>query len=123
MSIDFYGKDSSGKPIMFRHDDPRSLNLCNGNAAALLGLLRLPLEQGYGEAPLPDVCRAIQAARAEFDYRVDAHTRRGVDGRGSGGCRVISPAFDEHDLADRLTRFETLVCDMTEAGAVSLYWA
>jgi hypothetical protein len=115
-------------------DDPRAMNLANDNAAALFGLLGLHADDDLcGEAPLPEVRRAIIRARATFERRVGAFLRDGavVYGRprvGDDGTvelrpvRVVAFGIDEQYLWRQLDRLEVLVAALAERGATHLGW-
>ena len=123
MSLDFYGQKANGDRIAFGYDSPKSLNLSNANGAALLRLLGLAGNDcSSGEVPLAIACKAVQKASATFDYIVDGYTRGSSDTKSPGRCRVISQGLDEYGLADRLERFATFLCDVTDEGATLIYW-
>lgn len=117
-------RDSS---VRAEGEDPDvGFNMANTNARAFLGLLRLPeADEEYGlcgSAPMATVLRAVLAARASFDYRVDSVTRKPEEGRGAGGCRFISQGVDEAYFVRRLAEFSTLVEEWTLLGAEAVSW-
>lgn len=125
MSSTFYGKRADGSAIRFGFDEPGHLDLNIGNVGALMHLLGLVgpgVDPTYGEASMAMACKAVQRARASFEYLVDDHTRPAADGRREGGCRYITSGLDEHGLRDRLDRFADLLCEATDRGATSIYW-
>jgi hypothetical protein len=117
MSIDFYGQKPDSTPIMLRHEHPRNLNMSNANARALLGLLGLPFNDGYGAASVVDVRRAIMKARALFEKKADAFTEGPLDESNYhfGG---ISKDYLRMRLDDLSSTVETLA----GMGATIIYW-
>jgi len=150
VSVTFFGIDNTRLEVtpygacaarVYLHDgpdadltDPRSMNLANDNARAFLLFSGLdPGDDLCGEAPLPEVRRAIIRARATFRRRVAAFTRpqEVVYGRprvGDDGAvelrpvRVWSAGIDEDYLARQLDRLEVLVAALAERGATPLGW-
>jgi len=107
------------------HEDSVGFNLANGNANAFLRLLDIPLEDESGlcgSLPIADVVRAVQRARASFEYRVDAVTREPSQGVGAKGCRFFSGGVDEAYFTRRLADFSNLLADWIELGADGVSW-
>jgi hypothetical protein len=124
VSISFYGVDSTtisrGCARMVGEDD--ALNLANENACALLGLLELPREP-HGNVPIPEARRAIIKARALFDRKADAFTRKADEGHGVQGARFFVAALDSVKLQNYLERFAHLVERFAGQGCTHIYWA
>jgi hypothetical protein len=123
MGIEFYGKSADGKMIALDFEDPDFLSLNLGNGAAVLGLLALPCEDGYGECTLPEARRAIILARNTYTSRAVRFMREGSDTQEPGHARVISGGLDVQGLAQRVRRFERFVDAVEKLGAVGIYWA
>ena len=123
MSVTFNG--SKGGKIVRTPDemseDSVGFNLANGNASAFLRFLKLPNEP-CGSIAMPELVRAVQRARASFDYRVDAVTRKPYTGTGALGCRVFGGGIDDEYFERRLTQFENLLADWMELGADEVTW-
>jgi hypothetical protein len=117
MSIDIYGKKPDSTPIVLRYTHPSSLNLANVNACALLRLLGLPFEQGYGEASVVDVRRAVIKAKALFEKKADAFTQEPVD-EGNYHFGGIRKDYLRMRLDDLSSTVETLA----GMGATIVYW-
>ncbi len=150
MSVSFYGLDYTRLEVtpygafpahVSLHDDPdgdlsdpRDVNLCNANAVALLGLLGLEPGEGLcGQAPLPEVRRAVIRARATFQRRVRPFLREEsvVYGRprvNEDGTVELRPVrvwrggIGEDYLARQLDRLEVLVEALAARGATHLAW-
>lgn len=125
MGISFSG--SSGKhPLLaylrLSYEHPAALNLNNGNGAALLGLLGLPCDNGYGECTMPEARRAIMQARARFARKAQEFTREGADEQIPGRARYVRGALTEDGLLRRLDMFEEFVNTMDRMGADRLTW-
>jgi hypothetical protein len=108
-----------------RAEDSVGFNMANGNASAFLRLLAIPLddESGLcGSLPMADMVRAVQRARASFEYRVDAVTCAPSEGRGAQGCRFFSGGVDESYFVRRLAEFSELLADWIELGADGVSW-
>jgi hypothetical protein len=106
VSVDIYGKRADGTAILLRYDHPRSLNMNNVNARAVLELLGLPCDEGcYGEADIHTVRRAIIKARALF-HKKAVHTS-------------ISRSYIMH----KLTKLSETVETLGGMGATHIYWA
>lgn len=103
-------------------DHPAHVNIANGNAVALLGLLGLG-DELQGEVSLPEARRAVIRARALFDRRAVGLTRGLADTKGPGHARVIVAGIDDNYLWRRLADFDRFVMFVAEKGAVSIYWA
>jgi len=120
------------------------LNLSNGRASALLGLLGLDSYDIYdGEVTLAEARRAVMRARATFSRAVHEHTspvresggqmRTGTRltfGKNAGvmssltrAPRVISTGISEDYLAGRLNDFADLVEAAAKAGATGIHWS
>lgn len=96
-----------------------SINLCNGNAGSLLGLLGLgDMDLACGEITIPEARRAVMKARATFDSKVAKFTRD--DEQHSG--RMFSMGIDNKYLKRRLEEFADLVEAGAEAGATHISW-
>jgi len=142
MSVSFMAVDSR-----VSHDYPRSvelpppfdgygLNLCNANARALLGLLRLPLgDETYGDlsgqVTIAEARRAVIRARASFERRAELFTRATEremgafsqdDGTTRIGERFVAMGIDEDYLDKRLSEFGRFVEAAAEAGADHICW-
>ena len=115
--------------------DPRNVNLANLNARAFLAFLDLQdqREDLYGEAPIPEVRRAIMRARATFHQRAHAFVRRSEIVHGSPRVnhdgtvelrpvRVWVGGIDEEYLMRQLDRLGVLVGELAERGATHLGW-
>ncbi|MBL8717412.1 MAG: hypothetical protein JNL79_15600 [Myxococcales bacterium] len=101
------------------------MNVANGNAVSLLGLLGL-LGQGHelqGEVSLPEARRAVIRARALFDRQAGGFTRQPVEVERSGHAKVIVAGIDDNYLWRRFGDFDRFVTFVGEMGAVSIYWA
>lgn len=122
MSITFYGKRSDGSMIRIPLDHPAHVNVANGNAIALLGLLGLG-DELQGDVSLPEARRAVIRARATFDRRAGGFTREPADVKRPGHARVIVAGIDVGYLDRRLADFERFVLFVAERGAVAVYWA
>lgn len=122
MSITFYGQRADGSVIKLPLDHPAHLNLANGNAVSLLGLLGLGHEL-QGEVSLPEARRAVIRARATFDRRAGGFTREPADSKRPGHARVIVAGIDTGYLDRRLADFERFILFVAEMGAVAVYWA
>jgi hypothetical protein len=117
-------------------DDPRWLNICQGNACAFLSLLGWApdgAEDMYGEKPLAEVRRAIMVARATFDRRVQGLVREEevVYGKprdnGDGTVtlkplRVYGAALGTDQLARYLDRLAVLTEALAAKGATHITW-
>lgn len=115
-------------------DDPRSVNLANTNARAFLTFLGLgDGEDLYGNAPIPEVRRAIMRARATFHQRAHAFVRRceivhaspRVNHDGTVELRPVRvhiAGIDEEYLMRQLDKLEVLVEELAERGATHLGW-
>jgi hypothetical protein len=123
-------------------DDPRFVNWANGNAAALFALLGLGAgsktewSEGYvqGEAPLPDVRRAIIRARATFERRAPELARpesveHGAPRALPDGSVELRPVrryemgLDAEGIGRRLDAFERAVDALADLGATHIAWA
>ncbi len=122
MSITFYGQRADGSTIRIPLDHSAHVNVANGNAVALLGLLGLG-DELQGEVSLPEARRAVIRARATFDRRAGSFTREPVDMKRSGHVRVIVAGIDDNYLQRRLADFDRFVMFVADKGAVSIYWA
>jgi hypothetical protein len=122
VSVTFYGKSASGGSLGLEYEHPAHLNFNIGNAAAVLALLQLPDDRGYGTCTMPEARRAIMQARARFERNAPPLTRSTTDTKKPGRARVISGGIDEQGLKDRLDRFEEFVNTMDRMGADTLYW-
>lgn len=122
VSITFYGQRADGSTIKIPLDHPAHVNVANGNAVALLGLLGLGAEL-QGEVSLPEARRAVIRARATFERRAGGFTRDPADVKRPGHARVIVAGIDDNYLQRRLDDFDRLVMFVAEDGAVSVYWA
>jgi hypothetical protein len=124
MSVDFYGKDCHGLPIMLGHEHPDAINMSSGNGRAFLEFLGVePGPEPYGELPMPLARRAVMRARATFGRRAGLFTRPSMDTQRLGLARVVIVGLDVDYLARRLDDFERFLNAVTERGAVSIYWA
>ena len=123
MSVTFYGLRADKEAIMLDMEDAAHLNMNNGNAAAFLSFLGLPLEDGVGETTVPEARRAIMRARATFDRHVNDFTRKGSDTKRPGKCRIIEGGIDTDYFAMRLDSFEQFLNVVVQKGATSIYWA
>lgn len=106
-------------------NDERDFNLANANARLFLALLDLPYEDNddlYGSRSVVEMVKAVQSARANFDYRVDALCRPDESGRGAGGCRYFSQGVDVDYFTRRLAQFEEHLADLILAGADTINW-
>ena len=122
MSITFYGQRADGSIIKIPLDHSAHVNVANGNAVLLLGLLGLGGEL-QGEVSLPVARRAVIRARATFDRRAGSFTREPGDVKRSGHARVIVAGIDTGYLVRRLADFERFVLFVAARGAVAVYWA
>jgi hypothetical protein len=105
MSIDIYGKRADGTAIILRDNHPRSLNMSNVNARAFLEHLGLPFHEGYGEADIHTVRRAIIKANALHDKRASPE--------------VITKDY----VRDKLKKLSATVETLAWMGATVIYWA
>lgn len=109
------------------------LNLCNGNARALLALLGL--REAWGTVDIAGARRAIMLARATFDRRAPALTREPVTehaparvehegnvARVVPGATFHTGGFSATDLRDRLDAFAELVETGARLGAIAISW-
>lgn len=103
-------------------EDSVGFNLNNGNARSFLLLLEIDERDLCGSRSMPDMVRAVQRARASFDYRVDALTRKASQGAGERGCRWFSGGVDAEYFERRLTEFSELLADWIELGADAVSW-
>jgi len=115
-------------------NDPRWMNLTNDNTRAFLAFVDIEgASDLYGEAPLPEVRRAIMRARATFQRRVGAFLRReavvyGKPRVGDDGTVELRPVrvwvggIDEAYLQRKLDRLEVLVEALARRGATHLGW-
>lgn len=133
MSVTFSGtkKDASsswGKSfVRLAHDDgeDRYFNLANANARLFLRFVGLPgadEPQPCGSVDMATALRAVQAARASFDYRVDALVRSPSEGFGPNGVHYFEGGVDADYFARRLAEFEEYLADLCLAGADGLSW-
>lgn len=125
MSVSFNGIKGSRivRTAEEAKEDSVGFNMNNGNAAAFLRLLEIPMDEGpYGSLPIADMVRAVQRARASFDYRVDAVTRKPEEGVGARGCRFFTAGVDESYFTRRLAEFSELLADWIELGAEEVSW-
>lgn len=122
VSITFYGQRADGSMIRIPLDHRAHVNVANGNAVSLLGLLGLGHEL-QGEVSLPEARRAVIRARALFDRRAGGFTREPADIKHPGHARVIVAGIDDDYLQRRLADFDRFVMFVSEKGAVSIYWA
>lgn len=125
MSISFSGSSGRGPTLCnlgLDYAHPAYLNFNNANGAAVLALLGLPCDTGYGSCTMPEARRAIMQAKARFERNAPAHTRAGYDVKPPGRARVISAALDEEGLRSRIERFEEFVNTMDRMGADTLTW-
>lgn len=150
MSVSFFGLDLQRiattphgcipRRIHLRDDpqddltDPRNVNLANTNARAFLAFLDLQdqREDLYGEAPIPEVRRAIMRARATFHQRayfvrspqiINGSPRVNDDGSVElRPVRVWIGGIDEEYLMRQLDKLEVLVEELAERGATHLGW-
>lgn len=118
-----------GKGVELAARNELSLNLCNGNAAALCGLLGLPQE--YGSAPVALARRAVMRARARADVSAFTRPEETVHGaprvHADGTVelrpiRISSMGLDSAGLVDRLERFAALVESAAAAGGTEISW-
>jgi hypothetical protein len=116
---------SKAKAIDIDYEHPLFLNLNEGNASALLGLLRLEkfCYGGCGSCTIPQARQAIMYARATFGRRAEGFTRPAAEGRGQMGARFVVQAFDATEIHTRLERFARLVEFLAEKGATHVCWA
>jgi hypothetical protein len=132
MSVTFYGRKADGKQVDLSVPGQEGeygedlltpfFNLANGNARSFLTFLGLPADEYLeGEATVPECRRAIIAARATFDRKVDHHTRPATDTKRPGQVRVIDRGTDR-DYYRRIVEFETFVLTLAENGATTIYW-
>lgn len=117
-------------------DDPRWLNLCQGNAYALLQFLGWAPNGSadmYGEKSLPEVRQAIMRAKATFERRAAAYTREEevVYGKprdnGDGTVtlkplRVYGAGLGTDKLASYLDRLAVLTEALAAKGATHITW-
>lgn len=122
MSITFYGQRADGSMIRIPFDHPAHLNVANGNAVALLGLLRLGQEL-QGQVSVPEARRAVIRARATFDRRAGGFTREPADVKRPGQARVIVAGIDDNYRRRRVDDFDRFFTFVAEKGAVSIHWA
>jgi hypothetical protein len=122
MSITFYGQRADGSMIRIPLDHPAHMNIANGNAIALLGLLGLG-DELHGEVSLPEARRAVIRARATFDRRAGEFKREPADMMRPGQARVIVAGIDDNYLRRRLADFERFLLFVAEEAAVVAYWA
>jgi hypothetical protein len=151
MSVSFFGLDfkqirhtphGSFPRRIHLHDDPqddladpRSVNLANLNARAFLVFLGVQDagEDLYGNAPIPEVRRAIMRARATFHQRAHAFVRRceivhaspRVNHDGTVELRPVRvhiAGIDEEYLMRQLDRLGVLVEALAGRGATHLGW-
>jgi hypothetical protein len=101
-------------------DDDR-LNLANGNASALLGLLGFDAPDLCGGVSVGNARRAVAFARAMFAWLAPGHVRDGSD-RVVGGIRVVQAGLSAEGLADRLERFAAVVERGAARGGVRVRW-
>ena len=107
----------------FEHPDFFHLNI--GNAVAVLNMLRLPCDHGYGECTMPEARRAIMQARARFERTASEFTRETIpmSRPSQGRARFASGGLDEDGLMLRLEKFARFVDVMTVLGATLLRWS
>lgn len=123
MSISFYARLQGDAFFSSAAEErgPRYFNLCNANAAALLGWLGFCDEKGGGlwdhdPVPIPDVRRAIVRAR-------------NTDGAGAwvrktGYAKNLTAyGIDEESLRGHLDRLEAFLLEAESKGAREVYWA
>jgi hypothetical protein len=107
-------------------------NLCNANAFALLGLLRLGSEY-CGSISIAEARRAIMVAKATFETTGELHARAATVDTGAPReredgttelrpARMISSGLNVVELRFRLIAFESLVNLGADAGADSIEW-
>ena len=108
-------------------------NFSNANARALLALLGLAGEDLLGEATIPEIRRAILAARARFATRAPQLTRTttveyGAPRTNADGTVQLHPVravwggLDEAGLAQRLAFLASFVELAAVAGATHITW-
>ncbi len=125
MSVTFNGESGKHPTLVqlnLTWEHPAFLNLNIGNAAALLGLLKLPNEP-CGEVTMPEARRAIMQAKARFERVASDHTREGSDAQQPGRARFVRGSLDENGLRVRLERFEEFVNVMDRMGAERILWS
>jgi hypothetical protein len=103
-----------------------------GNARALLGLLGLDSEDLVGEAGLPELRRALLAARARFDRRAPAFVRpervefgapRDLDGVVElRPLRLLEGGLDLDGIRRRLRELADFVEAAADLGADAISW-
>lgn len=145
MSVSFYGFDHRvveqgpagpfPKMVKVPFEDPRHLNLANGNARVILELLRLPKNDAdgdlWGEVSVPDARRALIRARATFARVAPVLVREpvqqmGVGRREDGLAEMRTRSFvgglDQPGMLDRLERFGVVVELLASMGATHIAW-
>jgi hypothetical protein len=110
VSISFYGLDAEGKPIAQDVEDPRYLNMCAGNAVALLNALGLKSEVDedpgiYGVIGMDKVLEAVKCPRMDFFNRL----------------RELGLRDTEYFMR-RFGDFEACVNELKRLGAQKVYW-
>lgn len=129
MSTTFMGGKGEGmtwKRVRARREredgeHPIGFNLNIGNAVSFLRLLELSPEP-YGSVPIVTMVRAVQKAKASFDYRVDAVTRALEEGGGNGRAWFHVAGADVPYFQLRLEQFSELLADWIELGAECVTW-
>jgi len=124
VSIEFYGKKSSGEAIMLDFDHSAFLSMSSGNGRAFLEFLSIePGSEPSGEITMPEARRAVMRARATFERRAPKFTREGSDTKRPGRARVIEGELGTEYFERRLDDFEKFLNAVASVGATSIYWA
>ena len=119
--------------VDFDLDDPQLINWSNGNAAILFELLGLG-RSSFGEAPMPEMRRAIVRARATIGSRGPRFERPeivtyGPPRENADGTielrpmRVWSTGLDVEGMRVRLDAFERAIHELARRGATHITWA
>jgi hypothetical protein len=123
MSITFYAVNGNEPRVMefglvYKQVEVPELNLSNDNAAALLGLLGLPLEDGYGEVSLEEAEAAVAVTDLFFEEVAVEHTREPERGK-----NFYTFGIDKRYLFQRIEQLKNLLHAAKRGGATTIYWA
>ncbi len=100
----------------YRRPTKPELNFSNDNARSLLGALNLPAIELYGEISIHDAKRTIIRAKNRSDF--SQFTREPVKEK-----RIWDGGLSEHDILERLGRFEEFVDKSIADGATKIMWS